>query len=150
MSQSHQDKEISNGQCNLNCIYSNLILFKMFLMPVLSCSCKKHCFSCCLEQSFRNKSIQIIPHKTFCLLWTRSWMLMLTENLRTSQGIWLQGPINKLSSFVQVTTYKDKQQTDRDAHSGCRFPNKSAQGLPWESAGALCTGITRMSCCQNK
>lgn len=36
------------------------------------------------------------------------------------------------------------------AHSTHRFPNTetSVQGLPWESAGALCTGITRMWCRQ--
>lgn len=57
--------------------------------------------------------------------------------------------MSKTYCILKITagydTYRDKQQL------GCTFqmfvPNRF---LPWESAGALCTGITRTSPCQNK
>lgn len=72
-------------------------------------------------------------------------MLMLADQIFEKKSLGMA--VNDVSFSWLHRRTGNKQ----GAHSTSRFPNTETrvQGLPWESAGALCTGITRMWCCQN-
>lgn len=69
-------------------LFQNGSFWILFLKPDSTCSCRNTDFLLIRAHavrsklnSFRNKSIQIIPHKTFCLLCKRCWTVMLSDKL---------------------------------------------------------------------